>query len=163
MMFQAQKMVHARKVYSLLDVFGDFGGLKEVIFLLIGFFVAPWSEFSYNTKAIQKLYNVKTKNPSQFRKTKSRKYMEKMKNLDKRITKKDARNKMKEVHLGKINTCDQVSLFFRDLFGCFPDNVLHASDQMTRWLMIGKERFEKELDILKVLKRLRRTKIFQAS
>lgn len=33
---------------------------------------------------------------------------------------------------------------------------------MTRWLMIGKERFERELDIVRVLKRLRRTKIFQA-
>lgn len=28
--------------------------------------------------------------------------------------------------------------------------------------MIGKERFERELDIVRVLKRLRRTKIFQA-
>lgn len=51
-----------------------------------------------------------------------------MKSLDKRITNTEARAKMKNVHLGKINTCDQIGLFFREFFGCFPDNVLNATN-----------------------------------
>lgn len=159
-LLQSQKLQHSRRIYSILDVFGDFGGLKEVIFLIVGFFLAPWSEFSYSLKAIQKLYNVKSKKPSEFRKTKSQKYLDKMKKLDVRITKREDRIKMKQVYLGKINTCDQLSLFVREIFNCFPDNILHARDQMSRWFMIGKARFEKEIEIIKMLKSLRRTKIF---
>lgn len=94
--------------------------------LIVGFFISPWSEFSYNAKAIQKLYNVKTRKANQFRKTKSKKYIEKMKRLDKRLTNEESRTKMKDIHLGKINTCDSIGLFMRDLFGCYPENILHA-------------------------------------
>ena len=38
-------MSHTRKVYGMLDLFGDFGGLLEVLSILIALIVAPWAEY----------------------------------------------------------------------------------------------------------------------
>ena len=32
---------HTRKVYAILDAFGDFGGIKEVLLLIIGIVLNP--------------------------------------------------------------------------------------------------------------------------
>jgi hypothetical protein len=37
---------HARTVYSFLDLFGDFGGLLEVLSLTAAFFIVPLADFS---------------------------------------------------------------------------------------------------------------------
>ena len=112
---------HSRKTYGLLDVFGDFGGLNEVVTTIFFVILAPWVQFNFNVKALQKLYNVKTKKHSKFRRSNSTKYLSKMKKLDKEITTPSDREQMKFLHLGKLNTFDSLSLFFRDCFGCLPE------------------------------------------
>ena len=51
---------HSREIYTILDLFGDFGGLMEVLLLVTQFLVSSWSEHSFNLKAIQKLFLVKS-------------------------------------------------------------------------------------------------------
>ena len=84
-----------RKIYSLLDVGADFGGLRDVIVSLIGLVLSPFCDFGFIVKALQKLYNVKTSKKSEFRRSKSQKYIKKLKKLDKNITKAEDREKMK--------------------------------------------------------------------
>lgn len=74
---------HSRQIYSLLDLFGDMGGLLEVISILVSTLIAPWAAFKFNFKAIQKLYYVFTRERGLFQPTSSTKHMDtklKMKN-----------------------------------------------------------------------------------
>ena len=43
---------HQRKVYGFLDLIGDLGGVTEVILLVFGFFLLPFSEYKFNLKAV---------------------------------------------------------------------------------------------------------------
>ena len=52
---------HKRKIYNLLDLLGDFGGLFECIMIIMHLWIAPWSQFSFSINAIKKLYMAKTK------------------------------------------------------------------------------------------------------
>lgn len=52
---------HTRQVYSILDVFGDYGGVVEVLMNIASFLVAPIAAHYFNLKAISKLFLVKTK------------------------------------------------------------------------------------------------------
>jgi len=70
--FDNVQFLHTRKVYALFDAFGDFGGIKEVIMLVIGFLMAPISEHSFIVKAISKLYLARTSQPHIFEKRKGK-------------------------------------------------------------------------------------------
>ena len=50
----------SRSVYNLFDLFGDFGGLSEVVLLLSGLLMAPIAEHFFVIKALQKLYLANT-------------------------------------------------------------------------------------------------------
>ena len=50
-----------REIYNILDLFGDFGGLMEVLIIVTELIVAPWAEHIFNLKAIQKLFFVKSR------------------------------------------------------------------------------------------------------
>ena len=43
---------HERKVYGVLDLFGDLGGVSEVMFIIFGALLSPISDHSYLIKAI---------------------------------------------------------------------------------------------------------------
>ena len=57
---QSLKTEHQRKVYGFLGFIGDIGGVTEIVMKLFGFFVLPFSEFSFNLKAMKKLFLVRT-------------------------------------------------------------------------------------------------------
>lgn len=57
-------MTHKRQVYSILDVFGDYGGVEYVLLTISAFIVAPFAEYQFNIKAISKLFLVKTNDPT---------------------------------------------------------------------------------------------------
>lgn len=52
--------IHTRVVYTLLDLFGDFGGVLEVFYVILTFLIGPWAEHSFLKKALRKLYLYKT-------------------------------------------------------------------------------------------------------
>lgn len=49
-------MYHQRKVYHVLDLFGDFGGIIEVILIIAAFFINPISEQSFVMEAAKNLF-----------------------------------------------------------------------------------------------------------
>lgn len=51
-MISSESISRSRRIYSLLDLFGDFGGVKECFMLCASFFIASWAEFKFNLKAI---------------------------------------------------------------------------------------------------------------
>ena len=71
-----QKILHSRSVYTLLDLLGDYGGLQEMFFLLLSFFIAPFSEHSFVLSAIKKLYLVKTEDRTLFMRPRSEKHLQ---------------------------------------------------------------------------------------
>lgn len=66
---------HSRQIYSLLDLFGDLGGLLEVLSIIFSACIAPWAAFKFDYKAISKLYNVHTRSEGLFRPTNSWKHL----------------------------------------------------------------------------------------
>lgn len=91
---------HQRTIYSLLDLFGDLGGLIEACMTLIAVFLHPWSEFVFNVKAIQKLYMVKYgERPQQsgFRRSNSRKYSDKQQKTNERLQSQTDKQKAMEL------------------------------------------------------------------
>jgi len=55
---------HIREIYDLLGLLGDLGGIQDILIAIVGIFVFPYSEFSFNLKAMQKLYLVSTTDPN---------------------------------------------------------------------------------------------------
>ena len=60
-MLDNTKVGHFREVYTFYDLMGDLGGIQGLIVSFWGFFLFAWSEFSFNIKALQSLYLVKSK------------------------------------------------------------------------------------------------------
>ena len=78
----------------------------------------------------------------------------------KRLRNDADREKADKTYIAKLNTMDSLWLFIREFFGCLPDDdPFSAPDMITRWYVIGKKRFEAELNIEKLLKTLRSLKI----
>lgn len=67
LMISDEKFVHTRNVYKFLDLLGDYGGLQEVLLILVGFLIAPFAEHSFTLEAIRKLYLAKTKDETLFK------------------------------------------------------------------------------------------------
>lgn len=55
---------HHRSVYDFVTMTEDLGGIIEILFILFAIFINPISKFSFNLKAIKKLFNVRTSDKS---------------------------------------------------------------------------------------------------
>ena len=64
LMFSEIETKHVREVYDFFGLIGDLGGISELFVLILGIFVFRYSEFSYNLKALEKLYLVNSKDPN---------------------------------------------------------------------------------------------------
>ena len=60
------KKKHEREVYAIMDILSDLGGIMEIIIAVIGFFIYPISEFTFNLKLLSKMYYAKTQNQTIF-------------------------------------------------------------------------------------------------
>jgi hypothetical protein len=58
---------HVKIVQGLLAFLGDLGGVTELIVLLFGFFIYPISRFSFNIKAMENWFMVRTSDNSLFK------------------------------------------------------------------------------------------------
>jgi len=52
---------HNRKIYGVIDLLGDLGGVTEVIMIVFGVFLFPVSEFSFVMKAAKRLFLARTR------------------------------------------------------------------------------------------------------
>jgi hypothetical protein len=62
------------------------------------------------------------------------------------------------LQIGKLGIWRQLSIYFKQYF-CSYDDYIDAKDIALRWFLIGKQRFENEINLEKVLKSLRNVKI----
>ena len=58
---------YERSVYGILDLIGELGGVYELFFISLGWFLNPWSNVTFYLKAVEKLYYVRTKKLSLFK------------------------------------------------------------------------------------------------
>ena len=125
--------------------------------LFIGFLFAPWSEFKFITKAIEKLYLVKTRSKFVFRKSEADKHNHRLKNI--KTTARAFDDNASQIRIGKLSVYGSLSLFVKENFCCclyyFIDEPRKLSDRAQRWFRLGQERLEKELDIVKLIRHLR--------
>jgi hypothetical protein len=56
-----------RTIIGLVDTLGDFGGVTVFSYATLNFLFSTWAEFQFYLKAIQKLFNVRTRTPEIFR------------------------------------------------------------------------------------------------
>ena len=91
----------------------------EVCMLIGGFFFGSWAEFQFQLKAIQKLYMVKTKDPTAFRESKAQKYKRKKEKMQLHLMTDEEKINAENIRVAKINTCDSLKLFIRHCSGCF--------------------------------------------
>jgi hypothetical protein len=81
---------HERKVYDVLSLLGDLGGIAGIVVSLVSSFILPVSSHSYTLKALKKLYKAGTKNPHIFLKErpKRERKLKKMDKISKTLEKK---------------------------------------------------------------------------
>lgn len=53
-------IIQARKVYDLLDLLGDVGGIMEVVLIVFGTILYSVAEHSFHIQALKRLFKVKT-------------------------------------------------------------------------------------------------------
>ena len=56
----SSSITYVRKVYSITDIARDVGGVANVLLVFFSTFMAPFSYFSFITKAISHFYYAKT-------------------------------------------------------------------------------------------------------
>ena len=59
-------MEHTRVVYCIQDLLGDVGGIIEILYLILGIVINPFSSICLQLKALSQLYLVKTENMNLF-------------------------------------------------------------------------------------------------
>jgi hypothetical protein len=62
---------HERKIYGILDVLGDFGGVQQVLETVAAILMGPIAAHAFLSKAISKLYLARTDDAALFGKKKS--------------------------------------------------------------------------------------------
>lgn len=117
--------------------------------------LGSWPEYQYYLKAVQKLYTVKTKQAQEFRKTKAIKYENKWAALHNNLRNHKNKHILGDLHEGKLNMSTEVCLYIQKCFNCLSYDVTELKSKAARWFVIGKERFDRELNIEKVLKHIR--------
>lgn len=70
MFLQAVTVSHYRRVYGIMDLLGDLGGVTEILALLFGFLLLPFAEHFFILDATKKIFMAKTNNESLFLKSK---------------------------------------------------------------------------------------------
>ena len=58
--------VHKRKIYDIVAVLGDLGGVTEVLMLCVGYLLFPIAESSYRMMSTKKMFIARTKNGNLF-------------------------------------------------------------------------------------------------
>ena len=60
------KILHQRESYDIMGVLSDTGGMASTIIIIFGYIVYPAVAFSYNLKALKRLYLADSDDPNIF-------------------------------------------------------------------------------------------------
>lgn len=156
-----ENIKHMRKIYSLIDLLGDLGGITEVVMLGFGFFLYSVSQHSFYLKAAKRLFLARTKNEKVFKRFQKRQSLVKK---EQKIQESLPDNIKSEIKLHKpirLKLRDSIRLFFQNTLGCFSPFSLcwKNKDKMMKLYSRSRERIDSELNIVKILSSLRDIKI----
>ena len=107
-----------------MDLIGDLGGVLEVIIFIFGIFLFPASEFSFITKALQKLYLARTSQKGLFKNDKMKKKNNKTKfKTIKTMTPSKFKDTPVESEANmhypiKLRLCTSLKLYLMNTLGC---------------------------------------------
>ena len=130
--------------------------------MFIAIVSGPWAEFKYVTKAIEKMYYVKTRRRDLFRESAAPKHIEELAKAHDAASSVSKNGAPYHIRLGKLSACQSFTLFLREyIFFCFTcaDDPRQVSDLTQRWYRMGQERLEEELDIVGIVRNLRDLRI----
>ena len=66
MFLTSSVFIHKRKIYDIVALLGDLGGVTEVIMLTLGCLLFPIAESSYNMMSTKRMFIARTKNDKLF-------------------------------------------------------------------------------------------------
>ena len=139
-----------------MDFIGDLGGVSDLIIMIFGFFLYPYSNFSFTLELQKHLYKGRTNDLHMFRKESQIRGKDK---LDQNLSTKLQFEISKHYTL-HLKIMDKVKLYLSQYFGflcCKP--CWMRRDKFTKMYEEGASKMEKELNIFKLLKSIRRMKI----
>ena len=165
----SEEITHGREVYGFMDLLGDLGGVTEVIMLVFGIFLFPISEHSYTVQAAKKLFLAKAKDDKLFAEPIQEEGMPKFASIDPaKVPEGVSKNVLKDSETHRIielSPCDNFLLFFSNLLGSFSccARCWSKNDKLTKMYEEASDRIDAELDIVKLLRNIRNSKILLES
>ena len=76
-MLTSSVFTHKRKIYDIVALLGDLGGVTEVIMLVMGLILFPINESSYNMMSTKRMFLARTADDELFDKPKEEKLKKK--------------------------------------------------------------------------------------
>lgn len=145
---------HQRKAYGLFGFVSDLGGVSELLILVFGFFVFPYSEFSFNIKAMKKLFFVRTKNEDNFLNICED-------HKDEEFDMKLPKESLKEInmhHKIKLKKKDACKLYFSRICGR-GFRRFYDADKLNSMYEQGEVKLNEHLDVIQIVDKVRQFEI----
>lgn len=111
--------VHKRKIYDIVALLGDLGGVTEVIMLTMGCLLFPIAESSYNMMSTKRLFIARTSNDDLFEdasEKKKKKWFLSEKSMPQGMKKK-LREELKKHRVIQIGLKDKLCYYLHNQFG----------------------------------------------
>ena len=154
---------HKRKVYDVVALLGDLGGVTEVLMLVMGFLLFPISESSYNIMSTKRLFLARTKESNLF--VQGDKTCKKGKFLGNQNMPKGIRDKLKKEidkhRYVRMNYKDKICYYLYNQLGWlfFCNKCWKNQDKITKLIDEAQDRLDQELNIVKIIQTLRNMKV----
>lgn len=163
-----QTIKTTRKTHDIIEMIAVTGGLAYFLISLIGMVLAPWARYQYLLEMLKKLYWVKTKHNVIFRGSRKPENVTRLAQIKDAVQKHgrlDQPVEADKLRFGKINMLQNLYLFFKEYVFlwccclCYSRNPHNLDDVLMRWFRLGVENFEKETDIVRIVRKLRELKL----
>lgn len=155
---QVQKT--SRKVYNVVDLASELGGILGILRPLMLVLVGPISSFSFNLKALQKVFIARTNDSSLF-KTNSQTKVQKIQTPFTMRNTKVEEEVLKHYRI-KLSARQKLSMFIMSKCKCFKKCMAPAgsnNEKLMKLYKLGQERLHNDLSMEKMVKSIRDMKI----
>lgn len=141
--------LNSRRVFGWFDLLGKLGGITNVMMLLFGFFLYPISEHSYVLKVAKKLFIARTRDTEFFKNDPKQ-------NIEVTALSPKVQKELDIHHPIKLYPKDNFCLYLSNRLGMlFPSFCWPKRKQFQKLYKITKDRMEKQLNIIKLIKNVR--------
>ena len=154
MVLSSTRVNHDRRIYGWLDLLGDMGGVQGALCVCLEFMLLPIAHHCYILAVMKRLFLGQTRDKSLFKTQK--------KNKKKLTVDKDDKNatKIEKNRPIKLSLKDNFLLYISNTFGCLFCNLWPKKKKLQKLYDVGSEKIEVHLDIIKIVKSLKKLKIF---